>query len=67
MAEFFGKVVNLAFFSNATGMAREKRPFEMEGAREGVENEKRPRSGLARFVRLNKFTISSLIQILSFI
>jgi hypothetical protein len=39
----------------------------MEGAREGVENEKRPRSGLARFVRLNRFTISSLIQILTFI
>ncbi|CAK9249785.1 unnamed protein product [Sphagnum jensenii] len=31
-------------------MAREKRPFEMEGAREGVENEKRPRSGLARVI-----------------
>jgi hypothetical protein len=50
VAEFFGKVVNLAFFTNATGMAREKRPFEMEGAREGVENEKRPRSGLARVI-----------------
>ncbi len=41
-------------FFTKTGMAREKRPFEMESAREGMDDGKRSRPALARLDAINK-------------
>jgi ABC-type thiamine transport system ATPase subunit len=37
-------------FFTKTGMGREKRPFEMESAREGMDDGKRSRPALARVI-----------------
>jgi hypothetical protein len=41
-------------FFTKTGMGREKRPFEMESAREGMDDGKRSRPALARLDAINK-------------
>jgi hypothetical protein len=43
----------MEFFTKA-GMAREKRPFEMESTREGMDDGKRSRPALARLDAIHK-------------